>query len=125
MRLPRTRSRQRFGGLRPREHDKNGLGVVLALAVVLAGCGDDPSPAEEREALVDQLAEDLAAETEGALDTAAARCVAERLADDVGVDRFDDVVDAAAEDDDDDPDLKAQVIDAFAACDALEPLLER
>lgn len=100
--------------------------MVLALAVVLAGCGDDPSPAEEREALVDQLAEDLAAETEGALDTAAARCVAERLADDVGVDRFDDVIDAAAaEDDDDDPDLKAQVIDAFAACDALEPLLER
>ena len=46
-----------------------------------------------------------------------------RLADDVGVDRFDDVVDAAAEDDD--PDLKAQVIDAFAACDALDPLLER
>jgi len=98
--------------------------VVLALAVVLAGCGDDPSPAEEREALVDQLAEDLAAETEGALDTAAARCVAERLADDVGVDRFDDVIDAAAAEDDD-PDLKAQVIDAFAACDALEPLLER
>lgn len=98
--------------------------MVLALAVVLAGCGDDPSPAEEREALVDQLAEDLAAETEGALDTAAARCVAERLADDVGVDRFDDVIDAAAAEDDD-PDLKAQVIDAFAACDALEPLLER
>ena len=118
-----SRSCRRFGGLGRRDAYKNGLGAVLGLSVVLAGCGDDPSPAEEREALVDQLAEDLVAETEGALDVDAARCVAGRLADDVGVDRFDDVVDAAAEDDD--PDLKAQVIDAFAACDALDPLLER
>lgn len=105
--------------------DQNRLGAAVGaaavLAVVLAGCGDDPSPAEERDALVDQLGADLVAETDGALGQEDARCVAERLADDVGVDRFDDVVDAAAEDDD--PDLRAQVIDAFAACDALDPLL--
>jgi len=96
---------------------------VLLLSLVLAGCGDDASPEQEREALVEDLAADLLAETEGALDERAARCVAGRLADDVGVDRFDEVV-AAAADDDIDPDLRAQVIDAFAACDALEPLLE-
>lgn len=97
--------------------------MVVSAGLVLGGCGDDPSPDAAREALVEELAEDLVAETDGALDEDAARCVAGRLADDVGVDRFDDVVEAAAEDDD--PDLRAQVIDAFAACDALEPLLER
>lgn len=97
--------------------------MVVTLALVLAGCGDDPSPEADREALVEGLAEDLVAETDGALGEDTARCVARRLAEDVGVERFDEVVEAAAEDDD--PELRAQVIDAFAACDALEPLLDR
>lgn len=97
--------------------------MVVTLVLVLAGCSDDPSPEADREALVEGLAEDLVAETDGALGEEAARCVARRLAEDVGVERFDEVVEAAAEDDD--PDLRAQVIDAFAACDALEPLLDR
>ncbi|HAS09217.1 MAG TPA: hypothetical protein DCS55_01655, partial [Acidimicrobiaceae bacterium] len=42
--------------------------LVLALALALAGCGDDEPSAEERRAeVVDQLAEDLRAETDGAL----------------------------------------------------------
>lgn len=93
--------------------------VVVALAAV--ACGDDePTDAEQRAALVGQLAEDLVTASDGALDGDAARCVAERLADDVGVERFDEVV-AAARDGGDDA-LGEQAIDAFAACDALDPL---
>jgi len=95
----------------------------LALALVVAACGGQPSAEERRAALVADLAEDLVAAGDGALDEDAARCVAERLADDVGPDRFDEVL-AAAEDPDAAGDLRDQVVDAFAACDALDPLLE-
>jgi hypothetical protein len=97
---------------------------VLALALVVAACAEDdePTPEERREALVAQLSEDLVAETEGALSDGQATCVAEALADTVGEDRFPDVVAAAAGDGD--PDLRDTVIDVFASCDALEPLVE-
>jgi len=97
------------------------LVLALAAAPQLAGCSDEPSAEERRADLVEELAADLVAETDGALDDEAARCVAERLADDVGVDRFDEVI--AAADDEDGTGLRDQVIDAFSACDALDPLL--
>jgi len=95
---------------------------VCALALLLAGCAGAPSAEERRADLVDDLAGELVEETGGALGEEAARCVAGRLADEVGIDRLDDVVRAAAADDD--PELRAQVVDAFADCDAIEPLLE-
>lgn len=96
---------------------------MLALALAVAACADDErTPEERREALVAQLSEDLVAETEGALSDGQATCVAEALADTVGEDRFPDVVAAAAGDGD--PDLRDTVIDVFASCDALEPLVE-
>lgn len=97
--------------------------ALVALAVLGAGCGDEVTDEERRDALVDRLTEDLRAETEGALDEEAARCVAEGLADTVGVDGFDAVIAAARSDED--PELRDQVIDVFGACDALEPLLDR
>ena len=96
--------------------------ISCVLAGVLAGCGGEPTADERRDDLVEALADDLVAETDGALDDQAARCVAGRLADDVGVERFDEVV--AAAEDDDGTELRDQVIDAFAACDALDPLLD-
>lgn len=99
------------------------MAIALAVgAVAVAACGGDPSDEERRAALVEQLAEELVVESDGALDEDGAHCVAGRLADDIGVERFEEVVRAAAADDD--PDLRAQVVDAFAACDALAPLLE-
>ncbi len=96
--------------------------ALAALAALGAGCGDDLSAEERRQVLVDRLTEDLQTETEGALDEEAARCVAEGLADSVGVDGFDAVI--AASRDRGDPELRDQVIDVFSSCDALEPLLE-
>lgn len=104
--------------VRPARH----LLALAALALPLAGCGDDRPAAERRDDLVDDLAGDLVEESGGDLTPEAARCVAGRLADGVGVERFEALVRAAAEDDD--PELKAQVVDAFASCDALEPLLD-
>lgn len=100
------------------------LPVALAVVAVLgAGCGDQVTDEERRAALVDRLTADLRAETDGALDEGAARCVAEGLADTVGVDDFDAVIAAARSDAD--PAVRDQVIDVFGACDALEPLLDR
>jgi len=98
------------------------LPLVVASLVLLGACNDEPTAEEERDALVRDLAEDLRAETDGALDADAATCVAEGLVDEIGADTFDDVVAAAG--DGDDPELRDQVIDVFASCDALEPILD-
>lgn len=96
--------------------------LVLALGAALVACAEDePAPEERRTAMVAQLADDLVAETDGALSDRAARCVARQLVDTVGEERFDEVVAAAAGDGE--PELRDQVIDVFAACDALEPLV--
>lgn len=121
------------------------LRLLLAIAVVLplVACSDeDPSPAERRAALTEDLAGDLVTETDGALSDEQARCVAEALVQAVGVESFDEIVATAAdgaadgaaadpggsedEDGDGEPDdgLRLTVIDAFAGCDALEPLLD-
>ncbi len=93
---------------------------MLVLALALAGCGDDePSTEERRAEVVDQLAEDLRTEA-STLTAGQADCVAEALVDTVGEERFDDLIAAAAEDGD--PELRGQVIDVFASCDALEPV---
>jgi hypothetical protein len=95
---------------------------ALALTLLLAGCGgEEPTAAERRAEVVAQLAQDLRVETDGALDEEMATCVATELVDAVGEDRFDEVV--AAVDDHASP-LRDQVIDVFASCDALDPLLE-
>lgn len=98
----------------------------LLLASALGGCGDDaapdPDPAEERARLVEGLAEDLRVETDGALGDEAATCVASALVDAVGPDRFDEIVAAASASD---PELRDQVIDVFASCDALEPIVDQ
>ena len=92
---------------------------ALALAAALAGCGDDEPTAEERRAeLVTQLADDLRAETGGALDDEATTCVSEALVDTVGEERFDEIVAAAGGDGV--PRLRDQVVDVFASCDALD-----
>ena len=94
---------------------------MLVLALVLAGCGDeDPSAEERRAEVVDQLAADLRAETDGALSRDAAECVAAELVDTVGEERFDEVIAAAGGDGD--PSLRDQVVDVFASCDALDPV---
>jgi hypothetical protein len=94
-------------------------GLVLALA--LGGCGGDHEPADERARLVADLAGELQAETDGALDEDAATCVATHLVETVGEDRFDEVV--AVADGEGDQHLRDQVIDVFAGCDALEPII--
>lgn len=100
--------------------------VTCTLALVALGCSEDPSPAEQRAALVRELTDDLVAETDGALDADRARCVAEELVDSVGVAAFDELVAAAVDEPDDERDeLRRTVIDAFAGCDALQPLLDQ
>ena len=95
---------------------------ALALTLLLAGCaGEEPTAAERRADVVAQLAQDLRVEADGALDEEMAMCVATELVDAVGEDRFDEVI--AAVDDHDSP-LRDQVIDVFASCDALDPLVE-
>ena len=93
---------------------------MLVLALALAGCGDEePSAEERRGAVVDQLAAGLRTEV-STLTEGEANCVAEALVDTVGEERFDDLIAAAA--DDGDPELRDQVIDVFASCDALDPV---
>lgn len=92
--------------------------VVLGLGV--GACGDD-GPDRER------LAEDLIAETDGALDEEQAACVAEGLDASFGDDAYETLLRAAADDDTPDADVDAEaladvrveVIDIFAGCDAL------
>ncbi len=102
--------------------------ALLVLPLVL-GCSTDSSPEEERAELAASLAVDLQDETDGALDADQATCVAEALVETVGVERFEDLVAEAAEQDaasiapSDDADLRTQVIDVFASCDALDAVL--
>jgi hypothetical protein len=96
--------------------------MVLAAALVATACGSEPSADEEQERLVAELAEDLQVETGGTLDEGTSRCVADGLVESVGVERFEEVVAAAAAEDD--LELRTQVIDVFASCDALEPLID-
>ena len=91
--------------------------ATSALAAALAlGCSQEPSAEEERR----QLADDLVAETGGDLGAAEAECVAGRLQEEFGDRSYDDLLAAAGRRGRDDDPVRAQVIDIFAACDALE-----
>ena len=92
--------------------------ALLVLGAALIGCSNT-SADEERQ----RLAEDLVEETDGALDDATARCVADALHDEYGDESFRRVIDTASGETEDD-DVRTQVIDIFASCDALEPIID-
>jgi hypothetical protein len=95
-----------------------GLATAVLAGASIVACGGT-SAEEEREA----LAEDLVEETDGALDDATARCVADALHEAFGDESFARVLGAAAGDEAD-PDVRIQVIDIFSACDALGPIID-
>lgn len=80
--------------------------LLLPLAAVAAGaCGEDRD-----------LADDLVEVTDGALDADQAACVADGLESSFGDDSFRALDDA-------DEAVRLEVIDIFAACDALDAVL--
>ena len=89
--------------------------------VVTAACTGEPSAEDERR----QLRDDLIAETDGALGEEEAACVADALHDAFGEDSYEDVLGA---DDDRDgaraDEVRAEVIDIFSECDALEAVVD-
>lgn len=97
------------------------LGSIAALlaCAVLAGCGGD-SADDDRDALADDLLE----ETDGALDESTARCVADGLQDEFGDDSFEQILDAASGSGTEGDEVRVQVIDIFAGCDALGPIID-
>jgi hypothetical protein len=90
--------------------------AALATAVVLTGCGGDGDE-------TDRLADELVSETGGALDDTQARCVADGLVDSFGDDSFREVLDAAEGSGEDADDVRVEVIDIFASCDALDAVV--
>lgn len=96
-----------------------GLAIGLAAGAVLTGCSGD-SADDERDALADDLLE----ETGGALDQATARCVADGLQDEFGDDSFEQILEAASGDGSEEEAVRIQVIDIFAGCDALGPIID-
>ena len=108
----------------PRLHAAHVVAGVV-LTVGMGACGNSAAtPEEVRAGLVSDLATDLVAETDGALDPVQATCVAEGLVDEVGIDRLEGLAaaDVLAEASDD---LRDQVIDVFASCDAIGPLVDQ
>lgn len=93
------------------------LGLVAIAAV--SACGGS-SAEEERQ----RLADDLVEETDGALDDDTARCVADALHEEYGDDSFQQVIEAASNRSDGDAEVRTRVIDIFAGCDALEPIID-
>lgn len=107
---------------RPRRAAVTVAGGLLAL--FSAGCGGELSADEQRQ----RLAEDLVTETDGALDDERARCVADALHEQYGDDSFQRVLDAAARPQtttDANADVRSEVIDIFASCDALDPIIDQ
>lgn len=93
--------------------------LVVSASVAAAGACSDLSPEQQRR----DLADDLVAETDGALDDAQATCVADGLFDTFADGSLDRVV-AVAEGAEDDDGVRMKVIDVFSDCDALAPLLD-
>lgn len=88
--------------------------MAAVAGVAAGGCSDDEAPD------AGQLADELIEETGGALDEAQARCVSEGLITSFGDDSFRAVIDAAEERGEEGGDVRVEVIDIFAACDALD-----
>jgi len=91
---------------------------VLAVALLVAACGSSDGGGG-----ADQLASELVDETGGALDEEQATCVAEALVESFGDDSFQDVLDAAEGTGESADDVRVEVIDIFAACDALDAVM--
>ena len=87
------------------------------MAITVGGCGDDDGTDADR------LAEELIDETDGALDETQAACVAEGLIESFGDDSFRSVIDAADGEGEAADDVRVEVIDIFAACDALDAVV--
>ena len=101
---------------RPHPSRRAALAVAALAATLAVGCSQDPSAEEERR----RLADDLVAETGGDLGAAEAECVAAGLQEEFGDRSYDDLLVAARRRGRDDDPVRAQVIDIFAACGALE-----
>lgn len=82
----------------------------------MAACGSSDGDAR-------QLAAELVEETGGALDDEQATCVAEALVDSFGDDSFQQVLDAAEGAGESADDVRVEVIDIFASCDALDAVM--
>jgi hypothetical protein len=94
------------------------LAISMGLAsLAVVACGDS-SAEEERE----RLADELVTETDGALEPATARCVADDLHDRFGADSFRRLLDATGSDDE--ADVRREVIEVFARCDALPAIID-
>ncbi len=89
---------------------------VVAIALLVATCGGSGDD-------VDQLATELVEETGGALDETQATCVAELLVESFGDDSFREVLDAAEGTGEAADDVRVEVIDIFASCDALDAVM--
>lgn len=87
--------------------------VAVAASFALVACGG-PSDEQRRQ----DLADDLVAETDGALDDDVATCVADGLYDAFADESIDRVI-AVAEGAEDDTDVRTRVVDVFSDCDAL------
>lgn len=90
--------------------------VLVVALLLVAACGSSDGNA-------DQLATELVAETGGALDDQQATCVAEGLIEAFGDDSFRQVLDAAEGTGESADDVRVQVIDIFASCDALDAVM--
>ncbi len=97
--------------------------LLIEVALVVGAFGlvacSDPSPEQRRR----DLADDLVAETDGALDDTQATCVADGLFEAFDESSLDRVV-AVAEGEEDDEGVRTKVIDVFTGCDALAPLID-
>lgn len=95
---------------------RHAIAAAIFVAVLVGACGDDPDDTE-------RITEELVDETDGALDETQAGCVADRLVSSFGDDSFREVLDAAQGTGETADDVRTQVIDIFASCDALDAVV--
>ncbi|WP_436793281.1 hypothetical protein [Actinospongicola halichondriae] len=89
---------------------------AFVLVLVAAACSNETDDAE-------RLADELIVETDGALDETQAACVADGLVASFGDDSFQEVLEAAEGTGDSAGDVRIEVIDIFASCDALDAVV--
>ncbi len=94
--------------------------LSLVFGVTVTACSNGSSPEQVRR----QLADDLVTETDGALDDAAATCVADGLYQAYGDRSFQAVLDAADRPAGSREDVRTRVIGIFAGCDAIGALID-
>lgn len=99
------------------------VAVLVVGAITSSACTDD-DPDQLARDLRAGLADELVTETDGKLTVQQAECVADRLVTDLGIGQLDDLIEIAEAGDDPPDELQAEVVDAFAACDALGTALD-